>query len=713
MPTVPDLDEVQQIAALSNVSEAGRIRVRSIRTILALLVLATTLPLLALAGIMYMQMLSNQREAVRGALMGNAVTLAALVDHEVDAHIQFAGTLSTSVLLLGGDLEGFRQQAVRALKALPGASIHVADVDGRLLMSTSELPEGLLPRRLILEGARRAVESGMAQVTDVIAGAPAMHRVAFVFYPVLRDDKPLYTLIVPLSPERFLNLFRSKYRNDSTVGVLDRNLNFVARIPDHEARVGTPASEGWQQAIREAPQGVTEVTTLEGVNSLTGYAPTQIGWTVGTSNPTSVIEAGVIRVARSAGALSVVLTSGSLLLGYLVAQHLSTILRGLALASKRMGRGEIVDYAPTSLQEANQIRHALSDSSRELGRRAAATRESEARFRGTFENAAVGVAMVSPDGKWIETNERLCRLLGRERQALERLQLRDIVHPRDVVEFCRQFDEVVARRHDDYKHDLCFLRGDGEEIWVGVTLSAQLKPYGRPDYLILHVRDISKRIAAQTHQQFLLHELAHRSKNQLAVVRAMASQTARGAADVGDFMERFDKRTQGLAMSTDLLVSQGWRRASLRELVQRQTSLFGASAQRVRLEGPDIEVYAEAAEALGLAMHELGTNAVKYGALSNPTGVVDVKWRIESGADKRILRLEWRESGGPEVVAPTRKGFGSMVIERMVSQKIDATVNTDFRPEGFVWALEIPAKNFTLAAASVLAATPLQNVNAK
>lgn len=191
--------------------------------------------------------------------------------------------------------------------------------------------------------------------------------------------------------------------------------------------------------------------------------------------------------------------------------------------------------------------------------------------------------------------------------------------------------------------------------------------------------------------RLLLGEMSHRAKNQLAVVEAMARQTAANAESLEDFRPAFTERVQALSRSTGLLTARNWRAAGLRQLVEAQLAPFdGQDLDRVRLEGPDLDVGADAAQNLGLALHEMATNASKYGALSVPEGRVAITWHVAKGVEGPLLHLVWEESGGPRVQAPRRTGFGSVVIERLVAQSLKAQVKGDFAPTGLIWRLDIP-----------------------
>jgi two-component sensor histidine kinase len=190
----------------------------------------------------------------------------------------------------------------------------------------------------------------------------------------------------------------------------------------------------------------------------------------------------------------------------------------------------------------------------------------------------------------------------------------------------------------------------------------------------------------QEHAAFLMRELAHRSKNQLAVVRGMALQTARQSKSVDEFTAGFNQRLQGLAESQDLMVRQNWQGAWLLDLVQAHLNLFGATS-RAEISGPGLFLDANAVQNLGFALHELATNASKHGALHTPQGRVAVRWHR---TDDRI-HLEWTETGGPETHEPERKGFGSLVLTQLVPQSLQGNATLEFIPEGCRWTLDFPA----------------------
>jgi two-component sensor histidine kinase len=198
--------------------------------------------------------------------------------------------------------------------------------------------------------------------------------------------------------------------------------------------------------------------------------------------------------------------------------------------------------------------------------------------------------------------------------------------------------------------------------------------------------------ALAKHIKFLLRESSHRSKNLLSVIQAIASQTARTANTVDQFQSRFGDRLRSMSLSHDLLVSEDWKRASLADLVRHQLQPFAEPGARLRLEGPDVYLTPDAAQHVGLALHELATNAAKYGAWSVPRGQAAVTWEIQKSQPDAGLHLSWREHNGPRVGQPSHRGFGSTLTKDVIAHALDAKVAADFAPEGLCWTIEIPSR---------------------
>jgi PAS domain S-box-containing protein len=201
-------------------------------------------------------------------------------------------------------------------------------------------------------------------------------------------------------------------------------------------------------------------------------------------------------------------------------------------------------------------------------------------------------------------------------------------------------------------------------------------------------RDMTERKRHEEREQLLMREMNHRAKNMLGLVQAIARQTA--TRNPEQFIKGFSERIQALSANQELLVRDEWKGVETEDLVRAQLAPFAdLISSRIVLQGPELRLKATGAQAIGLALHELATNAGKYGALSTDTGRVDICW----ATDGNIFTMSWVERDGPAVSAPKRRGFGTVVIQEMAEDTVDGTVDLDYAPSGVTWRLTCPAAN--------------------
>jgi PAS domain S-box-containing protein len=274
--------------------------------------------------------------------------------------------------------------------------------------------------------------------------------------------------------------------------------------------------------------------------------------------------------------------------------------------------------------------------------------------------------------------------------ALEELMKR--VHPDDVDRFWAvreaTLDPVDPK---PYANEYRLRRRDGEVRWVESRALAYFEGAGSERQVVSFVgtvQDITARKEREEKEHLLMREINHRAKNMLSVVDAIAHQTAIKSPE--DFIERFTERIQALSANQDLLVRNEWNGVEIKDLVHAQLAHFAdLIGSRIAVHGPRLRLRAASAQAVGLALHELATNAGKYGALSTDRGRVDVSW----GSDGDTLTMSWTEREGPPVSVPKRRGFGTIVMEMMAERSVDGTVNLDYAPSGLTWRLTCPAAN--------------------
>jgi PAS domain S-box-containing protein len=468
-------------------------------------------------------------------------------------------------------------------------------------------------------------------------------------------------------------------------------------------------------------------------------------------------------------------------------------------ADQRIGGAMLFSEVTT---EQVQAKHALA--------------ESESRFRATFENAAVGIAHLNYDLRWIRANAALCRILGWPVHELVTKSLQDITHPDDLAEDLGHIQQMCEGVIDSYEMDKRYLRKDGQIVWGRLTVSAVRCSDGSIDYFVSVVQDITRRkhaeeellesearfkscvlrsplpillfddreqilavsrswleqsgysgeelerieywttrafgensgevlkrirriisteslagltemtirtkggqerlwsfvysalgtqsdgrllfvcmaqdvterTAREEQVHLLMREVNHRAKNMLSLVQAIANRTA--TRDPEDFIACFSDRIQALAANQDLLIRNDWQGADVGDLVRAQIAHFAdLIGFRITIRGPKLHLNASAAQAVGLAIHELATNAGKYGALSTGGGRVEVSWRRD-GDD---FVMSWTERDGPPVSTPGQRGFGTIVMQRMAERSVGGRVDLDYAPSGVIWRLTCPAAN--------------------
>jgi len=242
------------------------------------------------------------------------------------------------------------------------------------------------------------------------------------------------------------------------------------------------------------------------------------------------------------------------------------------------------------------------------------------------------------------------------------------------------------------------LKGPSASRWYDFHIEPLRDAEGTVVGLTCAAVDITERRAGEEHLRLLMRELTHRSKNLLAVIQALARQTSRHAGSLDNFLEEFGARLQALSRSHDLLVQEEWHSAGLRDLVRSQLGHYiDRDQSQIGIEGPPVHLKPEAAQSLGLALHELAVNAAKYGALSTPKGHVDVKWEL-SEPDSNGIVIRWIERDGPPVEWPKKHGFGTMAIQRNLARSLEADVDLNFAETGVSCTITIPENHLFAAA---------------
>ncbi len=260
-------------------------------------------------------------------------------------------------------------------------------------------------------------------------------------------------------------------------------------------------------------------------------------------------------------------------------------------------------------------------------------------------------------------------------------------------EALREIEIAVAGNHAK-DPEICYRRRDGSQFWASMLITPVTDEQGNLVQHFASFIDLTGHKAEQETCKLLIDELNHRVKNTLATVQSIVRQALRTATDPAVIRESIESRIFALSRSHDILSRENWKGAGLHDLIDAALEPFAVAdgrAERFKVEGANLRLPPKATLALGIAFHELATNALKYGAFSNDAGTVSIAWRIEPSRDGERLILHWREKDGPSVTPPTRKGFGTQAIERGLAHELDGKVDLEYRPEGVVCTIDIPA----------------------
>jgi PAS domain S-box-containing protein len=319
-----------------------------------------------------------------------------------------------------------------------------------------------------------------------------------------------------------------------------------------------------------------------------------------------------------------------------------------------------------------------------------AERESRERLWTTHEHASVGIGETNEHGKFVTVNKGLSSITGYSRHELLALSLFDLIPPDDVETEKALYERQIAGDLKTYSLERRFIRKDGASAWLQMSSTAVFNSDGRFHYSVRVIQDIDQRKRFEQRQALLVRELHHRVRNTLAVVEALASAMAR-TTSAQDFNRTFSSRLATLAKTQTLLAEDYWQTALLREMLLCELQPFhNKRHQRFTLEGPEVNLTADLAIPLSMALHELTANAARYGALSVRRGCVAATWDVVTTDGRRALHLQWRERNGPPVDTPTHHGFGVTLLERVLQTQCQAQVRLAFDPAGLQVEIELP-----------------------
>ncbi len=679
------------------------LRLHGLRAHLVGMILAALLPALGFGAAACWFALRSEEAATEARLAGKAATLAAVIDRDLAARRAALEVLAASAMLgPGGDLATLDALA-RGVGAAFGGWVLVLDRSLRLVAHTAIPPGEELPAFAGGLGpggggvaVARVFETGKATVSDLAVGRISGRLSAILYVPAARDGVVRYAVGMLLMPEEISRLLQAEARpGEGSIAVTDRRGLVVASSQGQDRPAEQRQITGEDQEAREAAGLLPGRPWLQGEGRRTARHPLDAapGWTVWVSEPDSTAR-------RWPGAMPALLGGGLLALGFGLALAVGLSRRVLRPVHALVRRVEAIAAGePTDEVLPPAAAVAEFEALRVAGLRAeAALRQGDARLRLALMAAGLGSFEIDLRSR---TATRTGHVLPSRADlplvgfSLDRY-FAETVHPEDADRVKVAVEAVARGEAASYRVE--YRVRDGRDGWIWIESYGGVVDRdaagGAPLRIAGVARDVTERKAAESRQFLLMREVDHRAKNALAVVQAAVRLAPK--ADAAAFAQAVEGRVAALARAQGLLAETGWSGTSLRLLAERCLAAFLPAgppaalpeAPVCLLSGPPVELAAAATQPLTLALHELATNAVKYGALSVAGGEVHLSWRPDPEAG--LLRLRWAERGGPPVRPPARRGFGSRVIEASMADQLHGRVAEAWEPDGLVCDITLP-----------------------
>jgi PAS domain S-box-containing protein len=647
----------------------------------------------------------DARETVRG--------IALSVDRDTAGLVSVLQTLATSPRLKDNEFDSFDAQA-RLVRDAVGVDILLRQPDGQQLVNTA-VPRGApLPRSTLPFDRELATGLQRAMISGFIKGMRPADATYAVAVPVLGEGGVSHILSFSVPVTRLQGLVAREAVAGWSTGLSDREGIVLARLPELDSVIGTPRLATLRQR-QTATQGVWEgkdrqmkpVTVVEARSRLTG-------WTAGAAIPQALVEARLRNWIWAFCGFGLLVLATSSILAVHLWSRVSQPLRRLAATGPALARGEAIPRITSPIHEIRRLGDVLADASLRLRTRSeerdralaeterglSALRESEARFRHMADSAPALIWMTDETAQISFANLHFDHMFGIATAAvLTGEDWRGIIFPEDYETFSTLFRTAFEAR-EPFQADVRVIDREGVVRWLrceGVPRSDDTGNF--LGYTGCNV-DITDAKRAAEHQQLLIHELNHRVKNTLATVQSIAGQSLRrlDGPEASAARAAFEARLLALARVHNVLTRESWDGAELGNVVADAIAPLDATEghrSRFLVSGPVLRLSPRLALSIAMALHELGTNAVKYGSLSREGGTVTIAWSVDRGPETR-LTLRWSEDGGPPVSPPTRTGFGSRLIERSLARELDGTVQLLFAPAGVVCIIEAPVPPPTL-----------------
>ena len=668
--------------------EGGASKGHSAASHLIAFALIVAAPLLLLVGVLLYRSVTLEREQVDQRLGQVLEALIADIDRDVERRVAVLETLSTSPLLLAENWPAFHAQVKESLRGR--AYLVLIDGEGRQVVNTY-VPFGEAPA---LTGdpatLQRMRQSARPVISDLFTSLVAKQPVYNISIPVRRGDDVRFVMSLGLMPEDLRALLQGQgLPADWSAVIWDSKGIVLASLRDHARLVGTAVPPRLLQqphgrVVRTVSGGGEEVLTVIGRGQWSD-------WTIAISFPAALVDGQLKTSLLFWGAT--LLTVAALVIGmaFLFGRALTRPLATATVAAGALGRGEPFTVRESRVREVNAVNDALERARRDLDEGSAALRRSEELLRTAAEAAQFGVHEYDVVHDRTLRSPQFLKILGADATDAEATFASglDFVHDDDRAPTRQRKQQILDGSESQYQLEYRIRRRDGAVRWVMDRGQVIRDAAGKALRVVGVVLDITDIKEAEQRQHLLFDELNHRVKNTLSIVQALAQQTLRTRPDPADFTRVFADRLGSLARAHSLLTHDSWRGAPLGEIVRTALAAFIDEGRPIRIAGDPVAIPAGTTVTLSLMLHELATNAAKYGALSVAEGRLAIEWTAVDSASSSMVDFRWQEEGGPAVLPPKAPGFGSRLLAGS-AQQLGGTYEVDYAATGFRARLTFP-----------------------
>lgn len=664
-------------------------RPRTLQTQLIVFALLIALPIGAFSGYLLWRFVQQERTEFENQLVQRAKTLANDVDRQIEAVQVTLRTVATFRSLRDRNWAEFHEQA---LSALAGAEMWLLLVEpnGRQTLNTLAPFGTALPDAADKETLKRVVETRQMVVGNLFVGAVSRRPALNIAIPLIDGDTVSHILMLAFTPDPIDRIMKEQVFPKGWIGGLsDANTIVIGRSEDHEKFLNTPLPS--PLVANRLRTGVFDAHNLDGVAVLRAVIQLKnADWVAAATVEQSVASSAARQALGAMIVIGVILlfvaVSSAIYLGRILTKEIVK----LTHAGEQLISDQFVVHKPGIVSEINDVAAALT----------AAATERQAALLSTARLASIATAAlealigIDRNGRIATWNRAAALLFGYRDEEVIGQPATMLIPVAQRNSHSVMLDEVLSGRTIAH-FDSDRLHKDGRNIPVSMSMAPIFDLQGRVTGLVEAAHDISDRREWDRRQSLMSRELMHRVKNSLAVLQAIVRSTLRTTPDPRVFAEVFTGRLASMAAAQDIVTDGEWKGADLERLARHQLAVHClGDIPRIRMSGPPVQLPPDAAVPVGLALHELGTNAAKYGSLSVPDGTVDFSWSSGVDSKKRpTLHMEWRETGGPTVSPPQTQGFGGVLIDRGIG---GAVVKRDFEPTGLVCVIDvvlIPSKS--------------------